>query len=1198
MANMDPESQLPKVILNDQEKAYYKDMFMQADTTRSGFITPTEALNFFSRSRLSQDVLRKIWDLVNRNGNNQLRANAFAYSLRLIALAQDGVAPSHRQYMSTQRFKLPVFQGVDISNYNAQAKAHAPELDSWIMTPSLREEYRRLWNSVYKSENTFLSGIEAQNYLKKSGLSPQDLGLIWRLSDIDKDGKLSFDEFTVCVLLIKKRLNGKNLPPALPPSLLDTYISEPRPVDLRNVQMPIQVLPSTDLSQLGAPIVSANPSKPVHSRNSSINTREWKLSNEERENFKNIFKKVNLANESKISGQTARELFMKSGLSNEDLSAIWRLADFNNDGGLNQSEFMLAMKLINHRREGGELPNELPFALKSAVGLIGDVSFRIDSNPPAPTPNMVNVPEPSRTNSLPAGMGNPVSRPNTAMPTPIPDMPNPTLNRHNTITNVAPTPVPSMLNPNPVASSPILNRHNTMPSMVPSENILNPLLTNPPPRVKPPESTHTPNLFGVGVQVEPQDPRKEQILHEHERRGLVDLHQKIIKRLRDKANIISQIRAQQMRNISIAGQISKAEIQVGRYKSFTKEMEIIIERKKIHINSMSNKRIIKQQQLDTLQEQISQFEAILIQKVGHVNDETLRYNTMLKQMEANRQAFTRQREEISRLQNELDKVKVESETIKIKAEADKARKEREEDERRRFREEQEEKEKLELEFQKKNLEREKQRAEESVNETNLYADDFGTAIGQKGEGVQALYFGSPYTDPGYFHQDEDFGLVLDLINPRLPDIQSSSSSIIEEEYSSSGDWNRPSGQPDSQWIQAHDGSSSYEDYYKEYDSSSEDYIKPESVDNENYFNDFSPPPMEDFGTPTKDNDPGFFVPDNTNTPVNEPSDFFVPTDNPPVNYDAPGFFKPEPVNEFAPVNDNNEPSDFFVPDSENNEPSDFFVPTDNPPVNYDAPGFFKPEPVNEFSPVNDNNEPAPSPDNDFGKTDFHVTSPDNDFEPSTHEDNDFFTPARDNDFEPAPHNDNDFFTPARDNDFEPAPSPNNDFPAADDGHDFFTPAPANEFEPAPSPNNDFPAADEHDFFTPAPANEFEPAPSPNNDFPAADEHDFFTPAPANDFEPAPSSNNDFEPAPSPNKEFPAADENDFFNPAPANDFEPAPSDKFDFYTPTDNDFFPVDTPAEGGLMDDIDKLFASSLETSQQLGKDLDTFDPFDEPLF
>lgn len=80
------------------------------------------------------------------------------------------------------------------------------------------ENHRRIFLTLNPQEG-LISGAEGRLLLKESGLSDADLGRIWTLSDIDKDGCLSFDEFSIALHLIKAKRSGLDLPETLPEAM-------------------------------------------------------------------------------------------------------------------------------------------------------------------------------------------------------------------------------------------------------------------------------------------------------------------------------------------------------------------------------------------------------------------------------------------------------------------------------------------------------------------------------------------------------------------------------------------------------------------------------------------------------------------------------------------------------------------------------------------------------------------------------------------------------------------------------------------------------------------------------------------------------------------------------------------------------------------------------------------------------------------
>ncbi|GAM18969.1 hypothetical protein SAMD00019534_021440, partial [Acytostelium subglobosum LB1] len=65
-----------------------------------------------------------------------------------------------------------------------------------------------------------VTGVIAKQPLQSSGLSNDVLAKIWRLSDIDRDGKLDVDEFCLAMHLINTKIQGFLIPDVLPPTLI------------------------------------------------------------------------------------------------------------------------------------------------------------------------------------------------------------------------------------------------------------------------------------------------------------------------------------------------------------------------------------------------------------------------------------------------------------------------------------------------------------------------------------------------------------------------------------------------------------------------------------------------------------------------------------------------------------------------------------------------------------------------------------------------------------------------------------------------------------------------------------------------------------------------------------------------------------------------------------------------------------------
>lgn len=97
--------------------------------------------------------------------------------------------------------------------------------------------------------------------------------------------------------------------------------------------------------------------------NAAVNL-QWAVSRPLKSKYDAIFYAQELK-EGKMSGVTARDIFVKSRLGTGILRQIWNLADCDQDGWLDADEFAVAMCLIDCHQNGllPEIPEHLPVTL-------------------------------------------------------------------------------------------------------------------------------------------------------------------------------------------------------------------------------------------------------------------------------------------------------------------------------------------------------------------------------------------------------------------------------------------------------------------------------------------------------------------------------------------------------------------------------------------------------------------------------------------------------------------------------------------------------------------------------------------------------------------------------------------------------------------------------------------------------------------
>ncbi|KTG03063.1 hypothetical protein cypCar_00041897, partial [Cyprinus carpio] len=96
--------------------------------------------------------------------------------------------------------------------------------DPWRITEEQREYYTIQFRSLQPDLSALIMGTVAKNFFTKSKLPILELSHIWELSDVDKDGALTFPEFCTAFHLIVARKNGYPLPETLPATLRPGFV--------------------------------------------------------------------------------------------------------------------------------------------------------------------------------------------------------------------------------------------------------------------------------------------------------------------------------------------------------------------------------------------------------------------------------------------------------------------------------------------------------------------------------------------------------------------------------------------------------------------------------------------------------------------------------------------------------------------------------------------------------------------------------------------------------------------------------------------------------------------------------------------------------------------------------------------------------------------------------------------------------------
>ncbi|KAM8821141.1 intersectin-1 isoform 4-T4 [Eudromia elegans] len=228
-------------------------------------------------------------------------------------------------------------------------------LDIWVITVEERAKHDQQFHSL-KPTSGFITGDQARNFFFQSGLPQPVLAQIWALADMNNDGRMDQLEFSIAMKLIKLKLQGYQLPSALPPVMKQPPIALPGASGFATLPKSSSFSRSGPGSQLNTKLQKAQSFDVA----SVPPVAEWAVPQSSRLKYRQLFNSHDKTMSGHLTGPQARTILMQSSLPQAQLATIWNLSDIDQDGKLTAEEFILAMHLIDVAMSGQPLPPVLP----------------------------------------------------------------------------------------------------------------------------------------------------------------------------------------------------------------------------------------------------------------------------------------------------------------------------------------------------------------------------------------------------------------------------------------------------------------------------------------------------------------------------------------------------------------------------------------------------------------------------------------------------------------------------------------------------------------------------------------------------------------------------------------------------------------------------------------------------------------------
>uniref|UniRef100_A0A8C9ZCA7 Intersectin 2a n=1 Tax=Sander lucioperca TaxID=283035 RepID=A0A8C9ZCA7_SANLU len=234
----------------------------------------------------------------------------------------------------------------------------------WEITPEERTKHDKQFDTLVPILG-YVSGEQARKFFLQSGLPASVLAEIWHLADMDCDGKMDRQEFSIAMKLIKLKLQGRNLPSVLPITMKQPPVSNSAstiPSSARFGKDFSEDITATVQLKFHYILLSLflQPNLLEVFNSPKTGASDWAVPQGARLKYRQQFNTLDKLMSGYLSGPQVRNALIASNLTQTQLATIWTLADVDKDGQLQADEFILAMHLVDMAKTGRPLPLTLP----------------------------------------------------------------------------------------------------------------------------------------------------------------------------------------------------------------------------------------------------------------------------------------------------------------------------------------------------------------------------------------------------------------------------------------------------------------------------------------------------------------------------------------------------------------------------------------------------------------------------------------------------------------------------------------------------------------------------------------------------------------------------------------------------------------------------------------------------------------------
>ncbi|NP_001120100.2 epidermal growth factor receptor substrate 15 [Xenopus tropicalis] len=220
------------------EKAKYDAIFDSLNPV-NGFLSGDKVKPVLLNSKLSVEILGRVWELSDIDHDGLLDRDEFAVAMFLVysALEKEPVpmslphtlVPQSKRKVSISSASLPVIPTLPMPPSKESRQSLPPvgilptkvQVTQWVVSHAEKTKCDELFHKLDKDMDGLVSGLEVREIFLKTGLPSVLLAHIWTLCDTKDCGKLSKEQFALAFHFINQKIvKGVDPPRVLTPEMM------------------------------------------------------------------------------------------------------------------------------------------------------------------------------------------------------------------------------------------------------------------------------------------------------------------------------------------------------------------------------------------------------------------------------------------------------------------------------------------------------------------------------------------------------------------------------------------------------------------------------------------------------------------------------------------------------------------------------------------------------------------------------------------------------------------------------------------------------------------------------------------------------------------------------------------------------------------------------------------------------------------